>query len=95
MHVGNFCIRTSQWKLCYVENVCLAHELDINILLVVCGVNKGSYCGLFLRETFIVRELNFKKGRHSQGLWGRRFKISDLKLGLFPDLSDGRGILRE
>ena len=28
-----------QWKSHYVENVCLSSTLDMDILLVVCGVN--------------------------------------------------------
>ena len=32
------CIHFSQWKSLHVENVCLSSTLDMDILLVVCGV---------------------------------------------------------
>jgi len=59
VQVSNFCTRTSQWKSCYVENICLPHALDMDILLVVCGVTGISIVNYFC-ET-LVRELNFKK----------------------------------
>ena len=36
--VSIFSIDFSQWKSHYVENFCVSSTLDINILLVVCGV---------------------------------------------------------
>ena len=36
VQVSIFCIKTNQWKSCYVENVCLKHKLSMNILFVVC-----------------------------------------------------------
>ena len=36
--VSIFNINFSQWKSLLVENVCLSSTLDMNIILVVCGV---------------------------------------------------------
>ena len=49
----HFCIKSSQWKSCYVENVFLASALDMDIRLVVCGVTGISIVDYFLRETLV------------------------------------------
>ena len=48
--VSIFCINFSQWKLYYVENVCLSSMLDMDILLVVCGVT-----GISILDYFCVK----------------------------------------
>ena len=95
MQVSNFCIRTSQWKSCCVENVCLPHALDMDILLVVWKDNRDQYCEFFLCET-LVRELNFEKSPAGPG-GPRRFNGQNRtwSWGIFLDLSYVRGISRE
>ena len=48
--VSIFCINFSQWKSYYVENVCLSSMLDMDILLVVCGVT-----GISILDYFCVK----------------------------------------
>ena len=36
--VSIFNINFSQWKSLHAENVCLSFTLDVDILLVICGV---------------------------------------------------------
>ena len=48
--VSFFCINFSQWKSYYVENVCLSSMLDMDILLVVCGVT-----GISILDYFCVK----------------------------------------
>jgi len=50
----HFCIKTSQRKSCYVENVCLAHGLDVNNLLVVCWKTGISIVDYFYMELEFV-----------------------------------------
>ena len=45
-----FCINFSQWKSYNVENVCLSSMLDMDILLVVCGVT-----GISILDYFCVK----------------------------------------
>ena len=45
--VSIFSINFSQWKSHYVENVCLSSWLDMDILLVVCGVTGISSLNYF------------------------------------------------
>ena len=48
--VSIFSINFSQWKPHYVENVCLSSMLDMDILLVVCGVT-----GISILDYFCVK----------------------------------------
>ena len=48
--VSIFSINFSQWKSLHVENVCLSSTLDMDILLVVCGVTGISNMDYFCVE---------------------------------------------
>jgi len=84
VQVSNFCIRTSQWKSCEVEEA-----------FGRLRGNRDQYCELFLRET-LGRELNFKKSPAGPG-GPRRFNGQNRtrSWGISLDLSDVGGISRD
>ena len=45
-----FCIKANQRKSCYVENVCLERELNMDILVVVCGITRTFFVMLSLLQ---------------------------------------------
>ena len=47
LQVSIFSINFSQWKSHYIDNVCLSSTLDMDILLVVCGLTGSSNLDYF------------------------------------------------
>ena len=56
VQVSIFCIKTNQWKSCYVENVCLEHKPNMNILVSFAG-KPGSVLRIILSWFILIVDL--------------------------------------